>query len=154
MYEALKTHTHLSKLTEAAPRSCLVTTMDGHSANMRCMTYMFQLIPATCLGLHIQCFHHICSLILAPITRELDLVCPLFCAVKVLQNADLVDYIKKTIRDILDKELVWQRDSAQDPDDAVYAEAALHSKALERLTVCCPVFCYIINASWICCCFD
>ncbi len=64
------------------------------------------------VGLLLKCFHHKASLCIRPTAAYLDLVCPMFCCIKQLYNANHLQWIVDEIGEIINEELVYVKDFA------------------------------------------
>ena len=77
-------------LLESVPNSCFVATLDSAKSNLRFVYEYMQNLPAHTLCLVFPCFHHQDALVLEPLTRQLDLLAPLFCVVRQLQKGEVI----------------------------------------------------------------
>ena len=99
MWAALGRQIPLHQLLDA-DLAALLCSPDSAKANVRLMGHMFALLPDNVLAMFLGCMHHQLGLVITPVTKELNMLCPAFCTAKQMQNGVLLSGMEDALLDI------------------------------------------------------
>jgi hypothetical protein len=136
MYAAIEARIpQLAEVLASTNTSALILSLDSCKANIRLAGGFRDLLPASCLLLLMRCLQHQVALCLGPVTKFMELVCPLFCWVRRMQQGIFVDGICRQVFVGLKEDLVFNTEDLPDPawrqhnqrllETAYYARCAL-----------------------------
>jgi len=116
-----------------ADLAALLCSPDSAKANVRLMGHMFSLLPDNVLAIFLGCMHHQLGLVLTPVTKELNMLCPAFCTAEQMQNGVLLSGMEDALLDIL-KEGPFEYIKDGDPDlaDIGFAEKVLENTLYKK----------------------
>ena len=93
-------------LTAGRYNACLLT-QDSGPPNVKWANDLFGTLPKHTLGHFQRCLQHQSNLVISPATKELDIICPLFCIVKQIHDGTTLDALVHTMHNLIETKLVW-----------------------------------------------